>query len=68
MMAMQEPGVEVTPDGFRWGPLEVLRTARLPSPSFGYVLTVRGEGTEIEVYVSEKGRSLRVFRDGKEMT
>jgi len=59
--------LQITPYGFRWGPLEVERTMTVPPPRGGYVLTVRGEGTEIQVYVSRAGRSIRVSREGKEL-
>jgi hypothetical protein len=56
---------EITLYGFRFGAAEVERTAELPDG--GVVVTVRTESKAIEVYVSAKGGSVRVFRRGKEL-
>lgn len=51
--------------GFDWGPVWVRRLAHF-SPKKGresYIVTVNG----LEIYVSKTGRSVRVFRDGKEL-
>ena len=46
--------------GFKWGPLEVQRSARLPAGR-GAVLTIKTDlGTEIELWVSEKGQRIVV--------
>lgn len=47
--------------GFTWGPVKVQRTAVMPQGH--HVLTVNG----LDIYVSPTGRSVRVFRDGKEL-
>jgi len=47
--------------GFTWGPVTVQRTAVMPQGH--HVLTVNG----LDIYVSPTGRSVRVFRDGKEL-
>ena len=52
--------------GFKWGPMWVTRIARLGTR--GRVLQVRTDHRKIEVFVSDKGRSIRVWRDGKELT
>lgn len=46
--------------GFIWGPVRVTRISSFPR---GHVVDVNG----VEIYVSAKGRSVRVFRDGKEL-
>lgn len=59
----------VTTFGFRWGPLCVERTAKVDRGSGDCrVLTLYTDaGQKLTVYVSPAGRSLRVFRDGKEL-
>lgn len=67
---------EETEFGIRWGPLEIERMAAIDrgSRNGGYTRVVRivaGErhqDKDLVVYVSETGRSLRVFRDGRELT
>jgi len=59
---------EVSPDryGFRWGPMTVTRLSDLNPARDALVLGITTDaGQEIEVYVSGKGRSLRVFGRGK---
>jgi hypothetical protein len=51
--------------GFNWGPVKVTRIAHF-EPRRGresYILDVNG----LDIYVSKTGRSVRVFRDGKEL-
>lgn len=55
--------------GFEYGPMAIERTASLPDG--GAVVSIFGSRTmfhrpSIEVYVSPKGRKIRVFSDGKE--
>jgi len=46
--------------GFQWGPVEVQRSARLPQGR-GAVLTIKTDlGTEVELWVSEKGQRIVV--------
>lgn len=49
--------------GFRWGPMLVERMAQIEGR--GYVVSIRGpkgySGPEVQVYVSEKGRSIRAY-------
>jgi hypothetical protein len=55
--------------GFRWGPLEVMRLAEFPraKDKTCYVLGIRTDaGTYIDVYVSDTGRSIRVYSDSHE--
>lgn len=47
--------------GFNWGPVRVTRLATLPRGA--HIVDVNG----VEIYVSKTGRSVRVFRDGKEL-
>lgn len=49
----------VTQYGFQWGPLEVQRTVHVEGR--GYVVTVQTERESIQVYVSEKGRTLKAY-------
>jgi hypothetical protein len=55
----------ITQYGFTFGAAEVQRVAELN----GHVaIAVKGaKGREVTVYVSPKGNSIRVFRDGKEL-
>ena len=52
-----------SPYGFRWGPLEVERTAYVPGR--GYVVTIQTEGVAMQVYVSERGRVVRSHPPGR---
>ena len=61
---------KATDYGFKWGPLDVIRVANFKPRSDRecYVVQVVTDGGKvINVYVSKTGRSLRVFRDGKEL-
>lgn len=53
----------VTQYGFDWGPVRVERVAHIPGR--GYVVSVMGPkshgGPEVQVYVSEKGVSVRAY-------
>jgi hypothetical protein len=51
--------------GFVWGPIEVQRTCELPNGRG--VISIKSADAEVEVYFSAKGRTLRVFRGGKEL-
>jgi hypothetical protein len=58
--------------GFSWGPVEVERAAhfagnRKAKKPGHYVLSVKTETQSIDIYVSEGGRSIRVFKEGKEL-
>lgn len=55
--------------GFRWGQVVVTRLAELPKKQKVIGIGTGGIATrpEIEVYVSKTGRSIRVFRNGKEL-
>ncbi len=58
----------LTEFGFTWGPMEVSRTALLEvGDRASRVVTVKSEHGSVDVYVSRTGRSIRVFRDGKEL-
>lgn len=58
--------------GFRWGPMVVQRAAEFPRGDVDKptrcLRVITDTGAEVEVYVSPTGRSLRVYRDGKELT
>lgn len=66
MAEHSEPAVE-SRFGFRWGNVWVQRRAHIPGR--GRVVVVGPEDTEtrVEVYVSEGGRSVRVWKNGVEM-
>jgi hypothetical protein len=52
---------KTTDFGMRWGPVEVVRAARLPE-GHGAALQVRTDaGVLLDIMVSEKGRAVRVF-------
>lgn len=51
--------VEGNPFGFDWGPLSVTRLTHVEGR--GRVLEVKTAHRTLQVYVSEAGRSLRVF-------
>lgn len=50
--------------GFTWGPAEVTRMATFRETR---VLGIRTGRHKVAVYVSPTGRSVRVFKDGKEL-
>jgi hypothetical protein len=52
--------------GFSWGPVRIHRTAHIDGR--GWIITIWTDSKELEVYVTEKGRNIRVWRDGKELT
>lgn len=57
--------------GFRWGPLVVQRGAEFERQDNGPHRVLRlipDSGPRLDIYVSPTGRSVRVFRDGKELT
>jgi hypothetical protein len=55
--------------GFVWGPATVTRLSTIPSGKGElYVLGVDSEHHAVQVSVSRTGRSVRVWRDGKELT
>lgn len=56
------------PYGFQWGPASVERTAVVERPNGPYrILTVRTPFQELDIYLSPTGRSVRVFRGGREL-
>lgn len=51
--------------GFRWGQVDVVRMSEFPS---GHkVIRVVTDFDDLQIYVSKTGRSVRVFRAGKEL-
>lgn len=53
------------PYGFAWGPAEVVRCT---THKGGVVIQVKTEaGLGVDVYVSARGQSLRVFNRGREL-
>ena len=57
------PGI--TTYGFNWGPGRVERVTHF-KPRRGREAFILGVN-DLEIYVSKTGRSVRVFRDGKEL-
>lgn len=61
---------EYTQYGFTWGPMEVSRRSsmtRRAGEGLSRALGVKTPYHDLDVYVSPTGRSVRVFRDGKEL-
>lgn len=56
---------EITDFGFTWGPVTVTRMAHIPGR--GYVIGIDAGSKRAQVYVSEKGRSLRFWLDHEEL-
>lgn len=56
--------------GLKWGPLDVICIAhhKPRADREYYVIQVVTDDRVADIYVSKTGRSLRVFRDGKELT
>lgn len=52
---------ELTDYGFIWGPMEVTRICVVDRK--GYILRVKTDSKDLEIYVSEKGRSVRAWLD-----
>lgn len=56
----------ITDHGFTFGPMEVARIMDVDGR--GCVLGVKSvAGVQLQVFVSTKGKSVRVWRDGKEL-
>lgn len=55
---------EITDYGFEWGPMTVTRMTEYRGTR---VIGIRSDGNELQVSVSPKGRSIRVWRNGAEM-
>ena len=69
-----EPLLSISKDGlmdygFKWGPVEVTRTATVDRGSKGvwYCVTVTSERRTLEVYITPSGL-FRVFENGKKLT
>lgn len=56
-----------TPDGLTWGPLTVEFWSVFEHPEMGRNITIRAGGKSITVYVSEKGKSIRAFKNNQEL-
>jgi hypothetical protein len=54
----------LTDYGFTFGPAEVIRIASINGTR---VLAIKAGRHTVDVYVSKTGRSVRVWRDGKEL-
>lgn len=52
--------------GFAWGPVLVERAAEFRGT--GVIRLTTDTGAQINVYVSRTGKSIRAFKDGKELT
>lgn len=58
----------LTDYGFIWEGIEVERTTTIGLPQGDTrVLTVKVNKTKLTIYVSPTGRSIRVFKNGKEL-
>ncbi len=54
--------------GFAWGPATVERVATIERAGKVYrVLQISSGGHLLNIYISPQGRSLRVFKDGREL-
>ncbi|MBX6360069.1 MAG: hypothetical protein IRZ03_08320 [Acidobacterium ailaaui] len=53
------------PYGFTWGPITVTRAMEINGSVALWVSTLAEQ--KVEIYSSPAGKSLRVFRDGKEL-
>lgn len=51
--------------GFQWGPTWVTRIGHIAGR--GRLLEIKTDHAKVEIWVSEKGRKVRVWRDGKEL-
>jgi len=56
-------GDYLTQFGFHWGPMNVARLTQIDGR--GYVLRVQTDTHDLQIYVSPKGRSIRVYQDHK---
>ena len=52
--------------GFKWGPMSVVRAATFARHRVVHI-TTDGNDDVLEVYVSNTGRSVRVFKNGTEL-
>lgn len=50
----------ITQFGFTWGPCEVIRACHVEGRGYSIIVKTT-EHREVEIYVSEKGHSLKVF-------
>lgn len=56
----------ITQYGFDWGPVTVERIAHIEGRGYSVQVRVRGQHeTAVEIWVSEKGRSVSVYPRGK---
>lgn len=54
--------------GFTWGPVTVNRLSTFPRKNgLCFVLEVETDTQTLNIYVSPTGKSVRVFRNGKEL-
>jgi hypothetical protein len=64
-----DDGSAVTEFGFTWGPMDVERAYWVDRPNGRYrVLVLQTPTRRVRIYVSPTGRSVRVFRDHRELT
>ncbi len=67
---MTDDSLTKTDYGFRWGNVEVTRCMYLPGRGRTLIIAPEGNGYSgggVEVYVSEGGRSVRVWKNGREL-
>ena len=55
---------DYTPYGFEWCGIKVTRLAEIDAR---HVIGVKTDKHDINIYVSKTGRSVRVWKDGKEL-
>ena len=69
-MTLTEPATdEISEYGFTWGPMTVTRLATIGAHGLERrALGIKTERHKLDIYVSPAGHSVRVFRDGKELT
>jgi hypothetical protein len=51
--------------GFAWGPVLVERVAEIRGT--GVIRLTTETGAQLQIYVSRTGKSIRAFKDGKEL-
>jgi hypothetical protein len=67
-MVINDSG-ELTPYGFTWGPCEVTRLSWIPGRGRTLEISIKGRPRRegLQVYISDGGRSIRVWKNGKEL-
>lgn len=59
---------KLTDFGFRWGQIEVTRMSSVARHNGVYrCVQVKTDHSAVDIYVSPTGRSIRIFKNGKEI-